>query len=273
MGTKKWCVKDARLYDSPGGNRQGRFITYKRVYDASEDQTVHNGQTWSQITFIDRQGVEIKGWVEDVYLEELHEDPASQGFEVVIPNPTVDSTDGAQYLKWEKSRHVNMCGELCVAFIGGDDIETFLTKWKQMDRSLYRFAVPQDDPTGPDLVDNMLKVYGYQGPNTRFKDGIEDSHIGSRMSPGRFQGRLATQYLIAGVRIDKFAGNVGEGSVGHWVVLDKVSPAGVDRGWVEIYNPFPNKRQTYSYSEFIQSCEAGDWTGIWVDRTPPSPGG
>ncbi len=84
---------------------------------------------------------------------------------------------------------------------------------------------------------------------------------------------LTTHYLIAAIRIDSVAGNLGGGRVGHWVVLDKVFPEGINRGWVEIYNPFPNKRQEYSYSEFIKSCEAESWTGLWVNRNPPSPGG
>jgi hypothetical protein len=93
------------------------------------------------------------------------------------------------------------------------------------------------------------------------------------MSPGRFRKKLETHYLIAAIRIDNRAGNIGEGDVGHWVILDKVFPEGVGRGWVEAYNPFPNERQTYSFTEFVRSCEAEDWTGLWVDRTPPSPGG
>jgi hypothetical protein len=54
------------------------------------------------------------------------------------------------------------------------------------------------------------------------------------------------------------------------VVLDKVIPDGINRGWVEIYNPFPNKRQMYSFNEFIKSCKAEGYTGLWVSRTLPS---
>ena len=46
----------------------------------------------------------------------------------------------------------------------------------------------------------------------------------------------------------------------------------VTSDWVEIYNPFPNKRQVYSYDEFIRSCNAEGWTGLWVSRTVPSHG-
>jgi len=156
VGSKKWCVKDARLYHKPGGTKQNRYITIKRVYDVSDNQEVANRQKWSEIKFIDRQGVERTGWVQDVYLEELIEDPTSQGFEVSIPNPTQVPTDAAQFMMWDGHIKRNMCGELCVAFIGGDDIETFLSKWKQMDRTHYHLVVPKDRTTGTDVVDNML---------------------------------------------------------------------------------------------------------------------
>ena len=265
-GTKKWCIKSARVYEKPRGNKKDGYIIIKRVYELTGKQEVVREEIWSEIKF---KG--STGWVQDIYLEELIEDPTSQGFEVLIPNPTADSTDAAQYLKWEKPKHINMCGELCVAFIGGDDIETFLTKWKEMDRRAYDRIVPNDKTTGADMVDSMLKVYGYTGLNTHFKEGLKDPHSGLKMSPGRFKKKLKTHYLIASVGIGSTAGNIGGGNIRHWVVLDKVFPEGIEKGWVEIYNPFPNKRQEYSFLEFRNSCEARGWIGLWVKRTPPAP--
>jgi len=59
--------------------------------------------------------------------------------------------------------------------------------------------------------------------------------------------------------------------VGHWVVLDKITPYGVNRAQVEIYNPYPNRREEYSYADFIRSC-APTYTGLWVNRERPSKG-
>jgi hypothetical protein len=58
----------------------------------------------------------------------------------------------------------------------------------------------------------------------------------------------------------------GQGT-GHWVVLESITPSGRasgNGGWVVIYNPFPNKRQEYSYDEFIASFHTFD--GLWVKR-------
>lgn len=274
MVSQKWCIRSTSLYEKPGGKKLAVSLLVNSIYDVTGNQQVFSTKHWTEVKFIDKNANHWQGWVQDMYLEDYFEDPNSSGFEVRIPHPTPDSTDAAQYMKWESdSKYVNMCGELCVAFIAGDNIETFLTKWKQMEGSLYSRIIPVDRPTGPDEVNNMLQVYGYPRKYMNFKDGLTDADTGLKISPGRFQRRLATHYLIAAVRIDGAAGNVGEGKIGHWVILDKVIPEGVNHGWAEIYNPFPNKRQVYSYDEFIRSCAAEGWTGLWINRTLPSQGG
>jgi hypothetical protein len=273
MASQKWCIKVTDLYEKPGGKKQNIKLSVNRIYDVTGNQEISSGKPWSEIKFIDDKEIPRQGWIQDVYLEDYVEDPNSRGFEVNIPHPTADSTDAAQYMKWENdAKYANMCGELCVAFIAGEDIETFLTKWKQMDGSNYKLIIPKDIPTGADVVNNMLKVYGYPSKNMNFQEGLTDAVTGLRKTPGRFQKKLATHYLIAAVRIDSVAGNIGEGKIGHWVVVDKVISEGINRGWVEIYNPFPNKRQVYSFEEFIRSCEAEGMTGLWVDRTVPVSG-
>jgi hypothetical protein len=270
MASQKWCIKVTPLYEKPGGKKQNLNLSMNSIYDVTGNQQISAGKPWIEIKFIDKDQVSRQGWIQDVYLEDYIEDPNSRGFEVLVPNPTADSTDAAQYMKWEKdARYTNMCGELCVAFIAGEVIETFLNKWKQMEGSQYKRIIPFDIPTGADVVNNMLQVYGYPSKYISFQDGLADAETGLRKTPGRFQKMLATHYLIAAVRIDSVAGNIGEGKVGHWVVVDKVTPEGINRGWVEIYNPFPNKRQVYSFDEFIKSCEAEGMTGLWVNRTLP----
>jgi hypothetical protein len=272
MADQKWCIKVTPLYEKPGGKKQNVLLSEKRLYDVTGNQQMFLGKPWTEIKFVDKDGIQRQGWIQDVYLEEYVDDPVSRGFEVHIPNPTPDSTDAAQYMRWERdARYTNMCGELCVAFIAGEDIETFLTKWKEMKGSQYKAIIPFDIPTGAPVVNNMLKVYGYPDNYITFQAGLGGNND-MLYTPGRFQKMLATHYLIAAVRIDSVAGNIGEGPIGHWVVLDKVIPDGINRGWVEIYNPFPNKRQNYSFDEFIKSCKAESYTGLWVSRTLPSSG-
>jgi hypothetical protein len=181
-------------------------------------------------------------------------------------------------MKWDSETVIktNMCGELCVAFIGGDDIETFLRKWEKHDKLFYPWAVKGNNNQALFWfnLDKMLEVYGYASPNLKFKAGLTDPGIDFAPTPGRFKKQLETRYLIANVRIDGSGKLVSkeEGlGVGHWVVLEKITPYGVNRGRVEIYNPYHNRREEYSYADFIRSC-APTYTGLWVNRERPSKG-
>ena len=77
-------------------------------------------------------------------------------------------------------------------------------------------------------------------------------------------------HLVAGVFMrsdDHYTGKLSGQGIGHWVVLESVTPNGRasgNGGWTEIYNPFPNKRQEYSYDEFMASFRTLD--GLWVKR-------
>jgi hypothetical protein len=226
-----------------------------------------NGQRmrWEQVTYRGKTA-----WVHSAYVEELFE--KFPDYEVGIPTATEDETDAAQYMILNGDVKYNMCGELCVAFIGGDDILTFVNKWKETSPVYYNWAIAgnKDEPTGIDVLHSMLKVYGYRSNTSNiinFSTGLTDPIVGLRASPGRFQKMLENYYLIAGVKIDRISGKLRGQGIGHWVVLDQIQPNGINGGWVEIYNPFPNKRQEYSYDEFVASCSGPYWNGLWVKRT------
>lgn len=264
MAPKKWCIWYAPFRESPTGNKIADLPTGSVVEPTGNQQEVIiNGKKtlWSEVTYKGKSA-----WVYDAYLEDLVE--KYPDFVVHIPHPTADPTDAAQYMILDGRVKYNMCGELCVAFIGGDDIETFVEKWKAVSPTYHKWALfgSNDKPTGIDALDSMLKVYGHPTPSLTFKAGLTDPYIGFRISPGRLQRMLETYYLIAGVRIDGVTGKLRGQGIGHWVVLDKITPNGINGGWVEIYNPFPNKRQEYSYDEFINACGGPSWTGLWVKR-------
>jgi len=292
MATKKWVIAQPRFYKDIRGEASGQVFTVsdedylwdiplRSVVTIPQNPrkiTDKLGTVWAQVVYKNSDGDDVQGWVKDGFLEDVGENPNFSDAEVQIPHPTKDPNDPAQYMMWDSETVVktNMCSELCVAFIGGDDIETFLRKWEAHDRTFYPWAV-KGDSNKPLLwfhIDIMLEVYGYPKHNLKFKDGLTDRGIGFVPTPGRFKHLLETCYLIANVRIDSSGKLVskedGQG-VGHWVVLDKITPYGVGRGRVEIYNPYPNKREEYSYADFIRSC-APSYTGLWVNRTKPSRG-
>jgi hypothetical protein len=263
MTVKKWVIWQAPLRQIPTGDKFLDIPSGTIVEVTGRQQPVEmSGQPriWSEILYNDN-----RLWVYDGYLEDLVE--KYPNFEVIIEHPTPDPYDAAQYLILDGHTKYNMCGELCVAFIGGDSIETFLNKWLAISPSYYKWALQgdSDKSTGIDALESMLSVYGYSFPLLRFDEGLTDPVMGFRLSPGRINRLLRSYSLIAGVNIDGVTGKLRGQGVGHWVVVDKITPNGVNCGWVELYNPFPNKRQDYSYDEFINSV-GSNRSGIWVPR-------
>jgi hypothetical protein len=195
------------------------------------------------------------------------------------PNPARAS----QYIFWKDNQEKhNLCGEFCLAFIGGENIETFLDKWAEKDFPAYKRFVIGNQPTLINDIKSMLKIYYGDAPHVEFKEGLmalspalKLNDINSYMTPGRMKRMLEDHYLIAhvGLREGRLCTKAGGANtyVGHWILVDKIEPEGVDRGWVEVYNPYPNKRQMYSYTEFKKFC-ANQYNGLWVKRERPSQG-
>ena len=268
--SRKWCVAPGNIYDLPDGSpvlalAKGALVEFSGVTQAK------NGKQWSQVS---QKGK--TGWVRDAVLEDFTDRFSKT--EVVIPHPTPEQDDAEQYmfLPGEEGKKRNMCGELCAAFIIKIDIESFVADWKVKAKRYYQLSIAGkvDQGTGIDSIESMFKVSPYNavpGETFRFELGMRDLVSGNIIvSPGRMKTMLENYCLVAGVRIkasDTLNGRLSGQGIGHWVVLDKVFPDGKSGGaggWVEIYNPFPNKRQEYTYDEFMQSF-AGT-LGIWVRR-------
>ncbi len=108
-------------------------------------------------------------------------------------------------------------------------------------------------------------MYGLQGPFPGFLEGLKDTVIGKRpylATPGRMAKMLQNNWLIAGVRIDnrtgEFVRSGGANHVGHWIVVEAVTPFGLNNGDVRVYNPFPNNYQTITFRLLLESMGSGD---------------
>ncbi|MCJ7431940.1 MAG: hypothetical protein MUO77_00480 [Anaerolineales bacterium] len=273
---KKWCVASAEIKDDPGG---------VKIFDADEGIVVeptptpqrldNQGMKWSEVKFRGRTA-----WIRETALDDLI-DRFPDG-DVKIPNATPDENDAAQYMFLEEESGVknNMCGQLCASFIIGVDIESFVKDWKNKATQYYKLAIAgaADKPTGLDSLQSMFRVAPYEAQPAdimSFNAGLKDPIIGRTIvSPGRIKEKLLDYHLVAGVfmrRDDHYTGKLSGQGIGHWVVLESITPngrAGGNGGWVEIYNPFPNKRQEYSYDEFMASFRTLD--GLWVKRKTQS---
>ncbi|HSB00719.1 MAG TPA: hypothetical protein VLE49_08720 [Anaerolineales bacterium] len=189
-------------------------------------------------------------------------------FRVAIDNPN-PLYRAAQYIDIDGRKKTNLCGEFCVAFIVNESINAVLERWKEVQPILYGDKVGNNKGTGTFDLRTILKGYGYnsEGDLMEFSAGLMDPYLKRSLpSPDRIAKLLKTHFLIAGVNIEGLAGQLKPGDdIRHWVVVDKLSPLGKNRGWVELYNPFFNRWEEYSYKQFINS--AGYWSGLWVKRS------
>jgi len=185
------------------------------------------------------------------------------------PNPNPDLNEPAEYIFVEGKKKYNLAGEFCAAYIVKDTIDDLLIRWKKSSPTYYNMVVDNDKPVGFDALENILNVYGYhtaEGHILKFRDGMTDPGKRLIISPSRFKNMLETCYLIAGVSIDVKdvkSGNLREKGIGTWVVLDKIMQ---NDEWVEVYNPYPNRMQKYSFDEFMKSMDSQKYTGLWVKR-------
>ncbi len=267
---KKWNTMANDFSDTPGG-RKIMSIDPGAVLTVTPQVQVVNGIPWRQLQYKNKLG-----WARESALDDYADRFPDN--EVFIPNPTPEEDDAAQYmfLLGENGIKNNMCGQLYAAFIIKIDIETFVDDWKRKANNYYKISIAGNTDAGTDInsMESMFKVAPYNaqpGEVFRFEVPMKDP-ITNRVivSPGRMQKMLQTHYLVAGVHIrstDKLTGKLSGQGTAHWVVVDKVVPngrLGGNGGWIEIYNPFPNKRQESSYEDFMRSFSG--FYGLWVKR-------
>lgn len=222
-----------------------------------------NSGDWIEVVHV-TDSKRFVGWGYVGYFEPYAEEyPASV---VSIQSPTINPHDAAQYMVWRGKVQYNLCGEICVCYIVQDDLEQMLTKWEAKQINVFKrvFGTGMARGTNAAELNSMLSVYGYE-PSISLEAGLRDP-VRQRavITPGRVANMLNAYRAIVGVKISKSTGNLQPNGILHWVVLEAVIPDGINRGWVELYNPFPNRMQRYSWNEFTQSMGAP--YGLWVKR-------
>jgi hypothetical protein len=240
---------------------QGDIVTVKR-------QNVIVGGSrakWAEVEFKGKSG-----WAQQAFLDDYVEE--YPGHEVEIDHQTADPNDAQQYMEWEGETQYNMCGELCVAYIVGKKLTDILETWKNFDQKgsfSYSKSTIKDGTTALHLQD-IFRAFRYTDADfLDFTSAVPDQSLdkeGQRMA-----GRLKTHYLVARIRSNVKVGGNGEllnnqpvDQRNHWVVVNAVTYGG---NRVEIYNPYHNRREVYSYSEFYNSCVGGaKLSGFWVKR-------
>jgi hypothetical protein len=222
--------------------------------------------------------VKVSGWVNETYLEDYH-DPYPEEL-VKIETPTPNPNDAKQYMLWppgSTDAKKNMCGELCVAYILQKELdpavtlESVLRNWEKAGKT-GPFSYNLGTITSGTLdvhLRNILTSPPYSYPNTDLRSFIEVLSRTGRLDMSCLKDEIKTHYFIAQVMIE---GNYGtlvpkdRSTIRHWVLIEDVTHDGKR---VKLYNPFPNKYQEYSFSEFVASCNIN--LGVFVKRKTPLP--
>lgn len=283
---QKWCLANTAVLQS-----EPLFVLTRGSIVTVGRQNVHvagSDASWAEIEYrYFRQPARgkdvwmeetVRGWVDEVYLEDYC-DPYPQ--EVVrIENPTPSPKDARQYMIWPpgsgKERH-NMCGELCVAYIVQKEIdpnstlESVLRNWEKAgkrDSSSYNLGTVEDGTRDTHLKNILtLPEYGYSEKDIRtFSEVLSKT---GRLDTTCLKDEIKTQYFIAQVIIEAMYGNLvsrDKSNISHWVLVEDITH---DGNRVKLYNPFSNKLQEYSFSEFVASWKIN--LGLFVKRKTPLP--
>ncbi len=279
---KKWCLKEGLPVYSPNSTKPVFSLIHGNVVIVERICNSPNAVTWSEITRTSYSMVggkwvpqTNKGWVNDFYLDDYNEGFPDNNDVVKIENPTQDPNAHAkQYMVWEKTKQVNMCGELCVAYIVNNEIEetsleSVLEKWKQAPNKgnfSYNLGKIKEGLIKEHLND-ILQVYDALKGQYQPIDSLRaewNAALNAASFLEKLKDKLKTHYLIALVTINSSGALIPKAeTIKHWVVVEEITW----NGWgVKLYNPFPNKFQKYSLEEFSSSCHN---SGLWVKRKTP----
>jgi hypothetical protein len=267
-----WVNNYASLYSNPSRVQRLCYLNVGSLVEPTGASQTVNGNVFVEVTYT-TTSAPLKGWVYGPFVEELvYEFPP---FAVPTTTQTPNPNDAAQDIIFQGNVQFNLCGEFCVAFIAGDSIEHFLEQWQPKAPSFFNriFYGGVSRPTGAPDVQSMLAVYGMTG---EYLSGMLTDPIknGVLLTPGRMATLSEKYHMIMGVKIDRIAGTLRGSGVGHWVCIEKIIPDGVNRGWVEFYNPFSNQIQRESWSTLVASM-GGQPYGLAVKRglvAPPAIG-
>jgi len=213
---------------------------------------------------------QFTGFIYTGYLETYWESLPSKC--VRIDSATPSLSDAEQYAVVPGIpgvKQTNLCGQLCAAYLLGVSLEDVLAEWEQDYQPIYRrvfnwYGSRLAGGTGPEAIQSMLSAFNRSSKLLTYAlydpilKGTQYSVRYTVSGLKAFEGRA-----IVGVKINKMTGRFASSGILHWVVVTAVIPERTGYGGVEIYNPFPNRIEAYSWSEFIAA--AGVPYGVVLD--------
>jgi hypothetical protein len=250
----KWVNGYAALYADPNPNgKRVRYLVEKSLVIARDEVVYYQGHPFVQVEYADAKtwsGWVYAGMLED-YVENLPHDV------VVLDDQTVEKHDAEQFVIYNGGRQVNLCGEICAAYVMNLSLTVMLELWKQEKPTIWkrifkRFGWTAGGTGVPDLISMFAAGQREAYP---LAEATRDPYLErSRYTPAWLKRLTEKGKVVASVTIDKAGRLVKSGDL-HWVVVTEVVPERCGYGAVVIYNPYPNRHEAYSWREFLEAAK------------------
>lgn len=233
--------------------------TSRKIMDVPPGAVViHTGRTEpGAIEYMEIDYATHRGWVYSGYLDPYIESLPKDCVKTDLHTP--DASDPEQFVHYNGARQVNMCGQFCAAYVLGIPLEMVLDKWEQKQPTLWTRIFGRKNGakvaggTSPADLIALFSAFDLKAKDltAEMTDPILKR---SRYTTSRLASLTKSKWVIASVNIDGGTGRLRGAGVLHWVVVNAVQDERIGYGGVEIYNPFPNRIEYYSWTEWIASA-------------------
>ncbi len=252
---RAWVNGSAPLRDVANLSAKPLVVVPERaVVELTSKQASFRGAELVEVEYKDAQRVWL-GWVYAGFIE-----PYEENYQincVDLGEQTANPNDAEQYVLYNKARQVNLCGQICTAFCLEMPLFEFLELLRVKNATLWAriFGGAGKVANGTGVPD-LIKFFSAAGMRAEsLIESLRDETLNrSRYTVSGVKKLLESGKLIASVRIDH-AGRLKASGILHWVVITKVVPERAGYGFIELYNPFSNRIEVYSWDEFLKSSQ------------------
>jgi hypothetical protein len=224
-------------------------IIYTRVLDDVLVRKIGNLNPGTVITVDEERGAYCHavgiGWVANKDVEPYVENYPTNCVDIAEIQ-TANPNDPQQYVNWKGITQYNMCGELCVSYIMGISLAELLKTWEVKMPSSWKRVFGQGKARGTGNGE-LIEMFNSLGETAR----IYNERTFTPHAAGLLSG-----LAIASVKIDGVTGILRGQGILHWVVITNVMEERCGNGLVEVYNPFQNRLEVYSWREFVASAQS-----------------
>lgn len=186
------------------------------------------------------------GYIEDRFMEHY---VRTLPFDLVDMGglQTPDPNDAQQNIILDGKKRVNMCGQMCTAYVMDKPLDEIFNVWRVKDVPFYKRIFGGNGTTS---TDDLIKIFGLFG------------YVAKPLKLVKYTPRIFSELVntsrgvIVSTHLNTITGALNGGGALHWCVVMEVIPERMDMGWVRLFNPYGNGEEWYSWREFLATTRA-----------------